>query len=131
MFKLEAPWPALQVLTILPNPEFSDHEARLSTVSRGVAMDGTSYTYVKRRTRRKLNWSFRLTRNKWLELREFYLLYAAARVRITDHRGRVWLGYLTSNPIEAEVTSRAAPAVAPLSRGETVAVEIEFEGELV
>lgn len=129
MFKLEAPWPALSVLTILPNPEFSDQETRLSTVSRGLAMDGTRYTYVKRRTRRKLHWSFRLSRNKWLELREFYLLYVSSQIRITDHRGRVWLGYFTSNPLEAEVASRAAPAIAPLPRGEMVAISIEFEGE--
>ena len=41
-------------------------------VSRRTAMDGTRYTYVKRKNNwRKLLWTFRLTRNKAMELRAF------------------------------------------------------------
>ena len=70
MFTLQAPYPMLQTTTILRNPTFSDSEGLMVSVTRKTAMDGTRYTYVKRKdSRRKLKWSFRLTRNKGLELR--------------------------------------------------------------
>jgi len=129
MFRMSAPYPMLQTLTVMPNPQFSDQETNLNTVNRLTAMDGTRYTYVKRRVRRKLLWSFRLTRNKALEVEAFVNSYFASRVQIVDHRGRTWLGNFVSNPFEFETISRAAPAITPMPRGETVSIDIEFEGE--
>lgn len=129
MFRMTAPYPTFQTLTVMPNPQFSDQEANLNTVNRLTAMDGTRYTYVKRRPRRKLLWSFRLTRNKALEVEAFVNSYFASRVQIVDHRGRTWIGNFVSNPFEFETISRAAPAITPMPRGETVSIEIEFEGE--
>jgi len=130
-FIMEAPHPAVQTLSRLPNPAFSDQEGLLSSVSRKTAMDGTRYTYVKRRNRRKLRWTFRLSRNKALEVRAFLLSYFASQIRVTDHRGRVWVGYFTSNPFEFESLQKAGPAISPMPRGELQAIEIEFEGEEV
>lgn len=129
MFKLEAPYPTLQTLTALPSPQFSDREANLNVVNRYKAMDGTRYTYVKRRTRRKLIWTFKLTRPKALEVQAFFRSYFASRIRVTDHTGCVWIGNFTSNPFEFEAISRAAPAISPMPRGETMNIDIEFEGE--
>lgn len=129
MFRMEAPYPTLQTLTVMPNPQFSDQEGNLNTVSRLTAMDGTRYTYVKRRIRRKLHWTFKLSRNKGLEVRAFFMSYFASQIRISDHRNRVWVGNFTSNPFEFEGLSRAAPAIDSMLRGETVNIEIEFEGE--
>jgi len=129
MFRLEAPYPRLQTLTLLPNPQFSDAEALPDTVTRKYAMDGTRYTYVKRRWgRHKLKWTFKLMRNKGLELRAFFLAYFAARIRVTDHRGRVWIGNFTNNPFEFSTAQRAAPAITPVLRGELQTIDIEFEG---
>jgi hypothetical protein len=129
MFIFEAPYPLIQTTSLLPNPQFSDQEMLLDTVTRKLAMDGTRYTYVKRRNgRRKLKWSFRLTRNKALEMREYLRVYFASKIRVTDHNARVWLGYFVNNPFEFETADRAAPAIEPLPRGETVNIEIEFEG---
>jgi len=129
MFRMEAPYPTLQTLTAMPSPQFSDQETNLNTVSRKLAMDGTRYTYVKRRTRRKLLWSFKLSRNKALEVRAFFMSYFASKIRITDHRNRIWLGYFTSNPFEFDTPSRATPAISLMPRGETQTIDIEFEGE--
>ena len=119
----------LQTTTLLPDPQFSDQDALAVTVSRKTAMDGTRYTYVKRKDdRRKLKWSFRLTRNKGLELRAFISSYFASKIKVIDHNGRIWVGNFTSNPFEFDTSSRAAPAIAPLPRGEIVNIEIEFEG---
>ncbi len=129
MFELAAPHPLLQTTTLLPNPQFSDQENLMVSVTRKTAMDGTRYTYVKRKdNRRRLKWSFRLTRNKALELRAFVFAYFASKVKITDHNSRVWLGYFTSNPFEFDTTDRAAPAISPMPRGESVHIELEFEG---
>ena len=129
MFQMIAPYPASQTLTVMPNPQFSDQELNLNTVSRRTAMDGTRYTYVKRRTRRRLRWVFKLSRNKALEVRAFFLSYFASQIKITDHLDRAWVGYFTSNPFEFETQNRAYPAITPMPRGETISIDIEFEGE--
>ena len=129
MFRMTAPYPASQTLTVMPNPQFSNQETNLNTVSRRTAMDGTRYTYVKRRTRRQFQWTFRLTRNKGLEVRAFFMSYFASQIKIVDHRDRIWVGHFTSNPFEFEAESRAYPAITPMPRGETMSISIEFEGE--
>ena len=129
MFELSAPHPLLQTTTLLPNPQFSDQENLMVSVTRKTAMDGTRYTYVKRKdNRRRLKWSFRLTRNKALELRAFVFAYFASKIKITDHKGRVWVGYFTNNPFEFDTSDRAEPAISPMPRGENVNIELEFEG---
>lgn len=129
MFIFEAPYPSIQTTSLLPNPQFSDQEGLLDSVTRKLAMDGTRYTYVKRRGgRRKMKWTFRLTRNKALEVRAYIRSYFASRVRVTDHNGRIWVGNFVNNPFEFEGTEKALPAITPLPRGETYTIEIEFEG---
>ena len=129
MFEIAAPYPMLQTTTLLPNPEFSDQESLAVAVSRKTAMDGTRYTYVKHKdNRRRLKWSFRLTRNKALELRAFIFAYFASKVKAIDHNARIWVGNFTSNPFEFDTSDRAAPAISPLPLGEIVNIEIEFEG---
>jgi hypothetical protein len=129
VLELSAPYPLLETTTLLPNPQFSDQEGLMVSVVRKMAMDGTRYTYVKRKgDRRKLKWSFRLTRNKGLELRAFIFAYFASQVKVIDHNGRVWIGNFTSNPFEFDTAERAGPAISPMPRGESVTIEIEFEG---
>lgn len=128
MFQLQAPYPRLQTTTILPSPQFGDSESLRAEVAVKRAVDGTRYTYVKRKGGRKLQWTFRLTRNKALELRAFIQVYHAHKVRATDHAGRVWVGNLMNNPFEFDTTSRAAPAIAPMPRGEWQTITLEFEG---
>ena len=92
-------------------------------------MDGTRYTYVKRKDdRRKLRWTFRLMRNKALELRAFLSAYFASKVKIVDHNRRVWIGDFTNNPFEFDTPEQAGPAIAPMPRGEAQMIELEFEG---
>ena len=129
MFEIAAPYPMLQTTTLLPDPQFSDQEGLAVTVSRKTAIDGTRYTYVKRKDdRRKLKWSFRLSRNKGLELRAFISSYFASKLKVIDHNRRIWVGNFTSNPFEFDTSGRAAPAIVPMPRGEIVNIEIEFEG---
>jgi hypothetical protein len=129
MFYVMAPYPQLQTTTVLPDPQFSDQQAIADTIVQKRAMDGTRYVYVKRRaSRRRLKWTFHLTRNKGLELRAFVQSYFASRVRVVDHNGQTWVGNLTGSPFEYDTPERGGPAIAPLPRGEMQTVDIDFEG---
>ncbi|MGD0899708.1 MAG: hypothetical protein ABR915_17895 [Thermoguttaceae bacterium] len=129
MFTLAAPYPFLQTTTLLPNPQLSDQEGLTATVTRKTAMDGTRYTYVKRKgDRRKMKWTFRVMRNKGLELRAFLYAYFASPVKITDHNARVWVGNFTNNPFEFDTPEAAGPPIPPLPRGELQMIDLEFEG---
>lgn len=128
-FKFEAPYPAVQTTSLLPNPQFSDGEALTASLTPLRAVDGTLFTYIKTKAgRRKLSWTFRLGRPKALEFRAFLLSYFSSKVRVTDHNDRVWVGNFTVNPFEFDTPSRAAPGHDDL-RGETQTITIEFEGE--
>jgi len=129
MFTFQAPYPGLQTTTVTPNPEFGDGENLAVEVAIKRAMDGTLYTYVKRKGRRKLQWTFGLSRNKGLELRAFIQSYFASKILVTDHNGRKWIGNFMNNPFEFEIDRRSAPAIAPMPRGERQRITLEFEGE--
>jgi len=128
MFTLEAPYPSIATTVLLRNPQFSDGEGLAVAITRKLAMDGTRYVYVKNKRRRVLKWSFKLTRNKALELRAFIQSAFASQVRVTDHNDRVWIGNFTNNPFEFDTFERAGPAIRPMPRGESVHIEIQFEG---
>lgn len=129
MFTLQAPYPGLQTSTVVPNPDFGDGENLVLGVNVKHALDGTLFTYVKRKGRRKLQWTFSLTRNKGLELRAFVQSYFASKILVTDHNDRRWVGNFVNNPFEFETDRRSAPAIAPMPRGERQRITIEFEGE--
>jgi len=128
MFKLQSPYPLLQTTTLLPDPQFSDSQGLIHLVTRKLAMDGTRYTYVKKKDRQKLKWSFKLTRNKSLELRAFIQSYFASVIKVTDHNNVVWVGNLTDNPFEFNTAERGAPPISPMTRGEMVQIDLTFEG---
>ena len=129
VFTLAAPYPSLQTTTLLPNPQLSDQEGLTATVTRKTAMDGTRYSYVKRKgDRRKLKWTFRLMRNKGLELRAFIFAYFASPVKVIDHNGRAWIGNFTNNPFEFDTSQKAGPPIAPWPVGEAQMIDLEFEG---
>ena len=131
MFTLQAPYPGLQTSTVMPNPDLGDSENLVAEVNKKHSMDGTLYTYVKRKGRRKLHWTFALSRNKGLEVRAFLQAYFASKILITDHNARRWVGHFTNNPFEFESDRRAAPAIAPMPRGERQRITLEFEGKLI
>jgi hypothetical protein len=129
MFQFAAPHPSIQTTSLYPDPQVGDSESLTVVVTRKTAMNGVRRTYVKRKgNRRKLLWTFRLSRNKALELRAFIYAYFASKIRVTDHNNRVWIGNFTNNPFEFDTPERAEPAITPMPRGEAQVIEIEFEG---
>jgi hypothetical protein len=104
---LQAPLPGVTTSTVLPNPEFNDSEGRRIGLDVKRAMDGTKRSFVKSNARAKLQYSFRLSRMKALELRAFVQTYFRAGIRLTNHKDEVWEGNFISNPFEFETEARA------------------------
>lgn len=128
MFILEAPYPAIEVASFYPSPQFSDGEGTTAEVNPRIARDGTIRTYIKTNGgRRRLTWEFHLTRPKAIELREFYRIYHASKILATDHNNRRWVGWIMNNPVEIRADGAGGPAIDTL-RGERMSVTIEFEG---
>lgn len=133
-FTLEAPWPGSQTKSILPNPRLGNNENIQQSINIKRSITGTVRTYVKRNNmvkgdnRHKMQWSFVLTRNKAIEVLEFVKAYHASQMRVTDHLGREFIGYVMNNPLEITMARRGNPAVQNLPNGELCEVEIEFEG---
>ena len=124
MIILQAPMPALETTTVLPNPQLNDSEAPRHVVTTTRAMDGTLYTYIKTSATDKLNYTFLLSRMKGLELRAFITAYFRARVRMQNHKGEVWEVYFLNNPFEFDASDGARNAPG----GEQITVVLEMEG---
>lgn len=89
------------------------------------SMNGVLYTYVKSREgRKRFRWDFEIARNKALELREFINSYQGEIIKIIDHDGDEWIGYLRNNPFEFTGAGRAGPE---WPGNETMIVTLEFE----
>lgn len=128
MFTFTAPSPGFQTATMLPNPEWGDSESALLDLNLKKSIDGTTRTYVKRKGRRKLSWTFTVTRNKAMEVREFMRVYQSSEIGVTDQNGRFWLGYVMNNPVEITMDKRGNPPRQGLPQGELCSFTIEFEG---
>lgn len=122
--KLEAPWPAPSVVTLLPNPQFSDVEKHDQTVNRKRTMNNTLYTYARDSGGIKFTYTFSLTKMKSLELQAFIETMMGVQIKLTDHKNAVWLVYIENNPFEV---SEARRAVGPTGN-EFDSVSLSFEG---
>jgi hypothetical protein len=124
-FILRAPYPGVQTTTLLPAPRWGDSKALTASVLRMRAMDGTLYTYVRSKNgKKRLQWEFEISRNKALELREFFNSYHSALIQAIDHDGDSWVGYMLSNPFEFTGAGRAGPY---WPGGETMTIRLELE----
>ena len=126
---IEAPYPDIQTATLLPNPDLLNSEGQGDQHSVLVAMDKSVNTYIKTTGKNIFNWSFLLTKEKALELREFVKLYSDKRWRVTDHNDDVLIGHLLTNPLELEFYSSYTGVCTTLgySLNERTRVELEFE----
>jgi len=118
MVILQAPARLPETTTFLKNPEFGDARGLSASVSLKRAMNGTVYTTVKTTGDERLELSFEnVTRQKALEIEDFYRLYAAEEIRLTTHNGDVYVGKFIEG---IEIT--------PVGRGEHCQFQIVFEG---
>lgn len=131
-FTISAPYPYNQTTIVLPNPQLGNSEAHASEVIIKRTMSGRAQTFVRRKNqRKKLQWAFRVTRNKALEVREFFRSYHGSKMNILDHEGRTWTGYVITNPIDIDIPRRGHPGGEGYQQysgnGETCEFQVEFQ----
>lgn len=118
------------VVTQLPSPQFSDSRALQHDVNVKRTLNGSRRTYVKHKPRRRFLWQFSLSRMKALELRAFVECFHSELMTIVDHCDETWSGYLTNNPFELDMVSRALGSASNGIRAERVQVTLEFQAVL-
>lgn len=118
MIILQAPHELIQVTTLLPSPEFSDLQNTRGEINIKRSIGGQKYTYVKAKGRRKLTYSFVLTRLKAAELQNFLSLFVASKIRLTNHKNEIWVVNLMNDPFD----------FVRKAKGEITQVGLEFEG---
>lgn len=124
MFYIQAPFPRLQTTILLPSPDWGDTDGLTSTFNTMRTMNNTLYTYIKSKDgRRKLKWTFTLTRHKAMELAAFFKAYYYSCIKITTHLNEGLIGYLVSNPFES-IGIGPAPN---FPGGEVLEIALEFE----
>jgi hypothetical protein len=125
-FIIQSPFPGPVLTNYLPNPRLGDSVGATGSLQFKRSMNGTRYAYVKSRDRRKkLLWTFALTKAKAMEMQSFFEVYNGVQVQITDHLGKVYLGNFTSNPFEFEAVGRS---VAAPGNNTMHQIQLEFEG---
>ena len=126
MFIIQTPWPGPVSTHYLPNPQLGDSVGSTGTLEFKRSMNGTRYAYVKSRDQRKrLVYTFALTKDKALELQAFFSVYNGSQVKILDHIGKEYVGYFTSNPFEFEAVGRSVAAPSNYSLHQ---IQLEFQG---
>jgi hypothetical protein len=124
MIQLQGPWPAPSILSILPNPQFSDVEKREQTITKSRSMNGTLYTYGNDTGVTQLTYTFSLTRAKSMELQRFMEVMLGHKMLLTNHKSENWIVTVQNNPFEIAQGRRG---VGPTGR-EIDSVTIIFEG---
>jgi len=100
MVRLVAPFLLPKTTILLPNPRFSDSKRLRAEMQSFRSLDGTLYTFVKKKDKKKLYlWDFHLTRNKSMELLEFYRHYSTGKIKAYWGDLEI-IGYLRNNPFE-------------------------------
>lgn len=110
--------------TYLPNPAFSDTAGTPHELNIKRSMTGVRRVYKKVAQTRRLNYNFRLTKPKALELRAFVEAYYDSEITLTNHKGETWLVKFVNQPFNFSATDRAKD----VPGGEMVSVPLSFEG---
>lgn len=107
-FIIQGPYPLLQSTLVLPSPRNGNQINLASTVQTMRSMNGVLYTYIKAKEGRKVwQWDFVGTKDKGRESVDFIERYSGGPVRVTDHNGTIYLGYMAINPLEISGQGRA------------------------
>lgn len=124
MIVFYAPWPVVERICFLPNPEWNDTRQSNDDVQLKKALNGTRYTYVKTTYEKTYSMTFDLYRQKAIELLEFIEDFAGKQWRMTTHHDEYIDGYLMTNPSTFTMIGRAVYG----SDTEKVTLPIEFRG---
>ena len=135
MIRIDAPYKAVERISFMPNPDFTNEEGYSVTAFVNRAVDGTIYSYIRRPdTDTKilsLGWT-RFGRGKMLELIELLREYAGDYVKLTDHLDRVWKVIISNNDTTFTIDGRTFPCGGGTTgRHEGTSFGLQFIGEIV
>ncbi len=122
MISLEAPYPDVQAMLVLPEPNLGNSRATTSKIQTKTMMDGSIETYVMRRTQNVYRFSVTIPKVKALEVLNFLEFYSGSKIRYKDI-GRTTIGFLLNNPTELEMQRRAVSQ----NSNEDVDLELSLE----
>lgn len=106
-FKVEAPYPAVASVMLLPSPKIGNNVGLLSEVRVITMMDGSRRSFIKKADdKQRYRWDFTLSSDKREEFEDFIQRYRGSTFRIT-WRGETYIGKVTLNPIETTGAGRA------------------------
>lgn len=121
MIILQAPHTLIQTTSVFPSAELGDTLSPKGKINVQRAMDGTTRTYIKSTTRKKLVFNLSMTREKSIEMREFYFAYNDQPIRLTTWDSDVWVVYFMDDRLNIEIPKR----------GEFCNLQLVFEGEKI
>ena len=124
MIEIQAPYPDIQAVCLLPNPQFNDIRHLNSEVNLKRSMSGVRYSYVKNKEEETFVFNFILTRWKSLELFDFIRQYGSDKWRLINHDDIEIIGNLITNPNTLTKTNRAAIE----TDEEQISITFEFKG---
>lgn len=99
-FRLEGPYPGVASVLDLPNPELTDTQSRKLGLDIFRAIDGTKRTYVFDNDYQRFSYTFRLSYQRAEALKAFVRLYLSSKIRMTNHLGDRYVGFIQGNPVE-------------------------------
>ena len=123
--QLRAPYPGVETITNLPNPELTDVQQLKQEISVRRSMSNFVRTYIKTKPGSRITHNHLLTRQKALELQAFIKAYFNRELVMVDHNNVMWLVVFMNNPFEQTSISRHASAPGL----EAVSVTLQYEGE--
>lgn len=91
---------------VLPNPQFDDSEANMDTLQVFRTATNRRVITVKRQDLRTLNYTFRLTRQKAIELRTLIRTEIDNQVTWRNWKGEIWVGTIGTNPFNVTADGR-------------------------
>lgn len=105
----------------LPNPQFDDSETNMDTLQVFRTQTNRRIITVKRQAMRTLNYTFRLTRQKAIELRNFIRAEIDNQITLENWKGETWVGTIGTNPFAITADGRWGPCT------EGMSVELELK----
>lgn len=121
MIILQAPYDLLETTIFLPSPSFGDTLSLRLGLNRKVSINNVRYTYVKRKNRQKIDYTFLITREKSFELQVFVKDYVTAYLKLTNHKNEIWKMRFVSDPF----------TYVAKTRDERIEILLSFEGILI
>lgn len=105
MFEIFGPWPEIEGMVKLPNPQLQDSFRESITVVHRRSMSGGSRTNIRRSSSVTYNWSFDLFNDEAQKLSDFFFAHCGNKV-LVRWNGIDYIGSIMTNPLDFNAGGR-------------------------